>query len=115
MGKNSYTFYNGITRSESYNEFLSQKIPHALGRAISVNPIPETSQKTGLMPANNDWKISSWSDAFRPSPQRYASKGIQYDHDITNQETLPREISQTELRQAGFFEKTIAIINAIKG
>lgn len=113
--KNSYTFYDGLTRSRGYNEFLSQKIQMALGRNIAVNPMVESAQKApGLFATNNDWKIVSLSLGFRANPQRYASQGINYQRDITNSDTPPVEVTQRELRENGFFNKVQGIISSIK-
>lgn len=60
-----------------YLETVSQTVTQALGRAFSVNPIPESRHHTGLIQARYDDVLSD-SLLARPRLQNYAAHGFKY-------------------------------------
>lgn len=96
--KNSYTYYNPVLRSLEYNEFPSAAVQIALGRAMSENPLPASALTSrGLYRENRTGSLVTASASATARPQTYASRGLVYSRDVTNQELSPREI-----RELGF-------------
>jgi hypothetical protein len=68
---------SGYWGERFYLETVDQTVPQALGRAFSINPLPETTTHPGLFSSRYDDAFTD-SMLVRPRLQNYAARGFRY-------------------------------------